>query len=981
MIPKVANTVNIRASVLSIIFLFGTCLIIPFSSTVQAFTWEEPVDVPVWMEGDYWTYWTLSNEDLVESEEMAGLTLTLTFQHLSDNTTYEVLPDIFNEEGHDCYKQTMDGESDFYGLYDISGLANENGWFTGNSTTNGFVYRRTSDLALVKSEIEITESMTFFDENTGQVSALLGSIDGGGNSVLVANPPVNDLKFPLSTGQEWDTQSTVTTTTTVPGQNPTQSTTVYNFHNEVMGIESHSVEAGTFESFKIYQVGTSSTDGNQKNIDQNMFFSTEAKNIIEKVDDGEVLKDYSVRFSPDLTITDEEINIRPETPSLDLTAKVNATIRNVGHENSGNFKAELWVGSEVMDELDISSIPNGGHENVTFEWTPDEIGYFTVEVRLDTDSDVTEYLEDNNAASIEVEVTEPRPDLSIRGSYIDAPAEVPVETTATIEFSVHNDGNKEATDVEIQVLDGADPIGEVITIDIIDADDHGQTSISWTPETKGFHTIIVIVDPDDAISELSESNNDASIVVNVMKPDHSFNMKFLTSLIEIEPNRTVEEKIEIKNTGNEDDTVDLELLSVPAGWLVDLSKYSVDLSSGRKETVTISVTSPPDAMAEQELEVAVDGTSRGDATFKQSLNLPIDVVQAAGISFEQKTDADSLMGDPGDTVTCRFHVFNRGNAADIFDLSVRSDKQWDTSIDGEDVTKELAPGEYDTVTVETVIPETATGGDENEVTLSAVSQFDPDLEGGVTVSIGCIRLQDLTLSLAPLTMEMEPQSTASFAAMLTNNGNVPEEVTLSLNSTPEFPDDWVVNLFPDTMVDPGETEYVNFTIRAPHGARAVKYDIILEATTAEEVLLAEEFTLTVLRMYKLGVEVVLPQEEIKAGEGITCTVTVTNRGNEEETIALSVPDLDPAFTVSFEEDEITLAPGESRDVALTIEIDEKAKGTYEIAVRGAIGGEAANNYDLTLDVTKRPEASPGFWIILVVMAIVAMAALVRFRRW
>ena len=580
-----------------------------------------------------------------------------------------------------------------------------------------------------------------------------------------------------------------------------------------------------------------------------------------------------------------------------------------------------------------------------------------------------------------MEVTEPRPDLAIRASYINAPAEVPVETTATIEFSVHNDGNKEATEVEVQVLDGADPIGEVITFDLIDADDSEQTSISWTPETKGFHTIVVIVDPDDDISELSESNNDASIVVNVMKPDYSFNMKLLTSQIDIEPNQTVEEKIEVKNTGNEDDTVDLELLSVPAGWLVELSKYGVDLSSGRKETVTISITSPPDAMVELELDIAVDGTSRGDAAFKQSIALPIDVVQAAGVSFELKTDVDSLMGDPGDTVICRFHVFNRGNAADTFDLSVRSETQWSTSIDGGDETRELAPGEYDTVTVKTEIPDTVVGGDEDEVTLTAVSQFDPDFEGGVSVSIGCIRLQDLTLSITPLTVEMEPQSTASFAAMLTNNGNVPEEVTLSLNSTPEFPDDWVVNLFPDTIVDPGETEYVNFTIRAPHGARAVQYDIVLEALTAEDVLLAEGFTLTVLRVYQLGVEVVLSQEEITAGESITCAVTVTNRGNEEETIALSMPGLDPAFTVSFEEDEITLGPGESRDVALTIKIDEKAKGAYEIVVKGAIGSEADNTYDLTLDVTKRPEESPGFGIIMAVVAIVAMAALVRIRRW
>lgn len=979
MASKISNAVHLKGTLLIVIFLCSVCLSIECFPGTSAFSWEEPIDVPVWIGGDEWNYWTLTNEEIVESEDSTGISLELTFQHMSDNSTYSVVNETENVEEHVCYKQIMTGESDFYGLYDISGIITENGWFVGTSTSSGFVYRRTSDLALVKSNVDLTESITFYDASTGQVSATLGTVESGGSAELVANPPLKELVFPLSTGTEWDTQSSVTTTTTVPGLDPTESTTVYDYHNEVLGIESHTVDAGTFDAFEIEQSGTSSKDGNQKIIDQSAFFAPEAKNFIEKVEDGEKLKQLSVSFLPDLKILEDDISVRPESPSLDLATAVNATINNVGHEDSGNFKAELWANSNKVDTVDVTSIPVGGFGNVTFDWTPDELGFITIEVRLDPGTAVEEYLEDNNVASVEVEVTEARPDLMIRASYVVAPDEVSVETTATIGFKVRNDGNREAEDVVVRVIDGATPIGDDISFDTIASGEFGEGSVSWTPESKGFHTIIILVDPDDDISELSESNNDASVLINVIKPDYSFNMKLFTSVIEIKPNETVAHDMELKNTGNEEDTIDLEVLSVPDGWSVTLDKYGHSLDPGRKATVKIIITSPLNAGAGQFQDIEITGVSDGDPDFEQALSLPIDVLEVAGASLLIKNDEKSLEGDPGDTITCQFKVTNTGNAPDRFDISVKSEKQWSTTIDGATVSMELAQGEHTTVTVKTVIPDTASGGDEDTVTLAVVSNLDPDYEAESELTIKCIRIRDIKLSVLPLEQSVEPVKTGFFTAVVANNGNIREELTFELNSTPEFPGDWVVNLYPNTIVEPNDSENVNFTIRVPRGAREMEYYITLIVTSAEGVELTADFTLTVLRVYDLSIEVVSVSDVVKAGENLTYTVTVQNRGNEEETVTLELVNTDSALTPAFSEDEITLGPEESKEITLTIESDRKAKGTYTFEVKASIGSKEEETYEVELTV-KEVKESPGFGIVASFIAVALMLGIVSLYR-
>ncbi len=118
------------------------------------------------------------------------------------------------------------------------------------------------------------------------------------------------------------------------------------------------------------------------------------------------------------------------------------------------------------------------------------------------------------------------------------PGPLPFGSVTSIEVTARNLGTQEARDVSIRFYDGPPPGANAIGSDqvvpsIAAYGGTGTASVPWTAGPPWAHEICVVVDPDDAILENDETNNQACATIEVLPP------LLVTSLSIGQPNYTV----------------------------------------------------------------------------------------------------------------------------------------------------------------------------------------------------------------------------------------------------------------------------------------------------------------------------------------------------------------------------------------------------------------------------------------------------------
>ncbi|RLF03641.1 MAG: hypothetical protein DRJ64_08155, partial [Thermoprotei archaeon] len=86
-----------------------------------------------------------------------------------------------------------------------------------------------------------------------------------------------------------------------------------------------------------------------------------------------------------------------------VTWRINATVKNDGDAHSGGFNAVLYANNTEAVRKFVEDIAPG-ESNVTFEWTPAEVGNYTLKIIVDTGDIIPEINETNNELTIEVAV-------------------------------------------------------------------------------------------------------------------------------------------------------------------------------------------------------------------------------------------------------------------------------------------------------------------------------------------------------------------------------------------------------------------------------------------------------------------------------------------------------------------------------------------------------------------------------------------------
>jgi subtilase family serine protease len=123
--------------------------------------------------------------------------------------------------------------------------------------------------------------------------------------------------------------------------------------------------------------------------------------------------------------------------------------------------------------------------------------------------------EANNRASKEITVGETlaKPDLALDPSGILFSNDNPTEgEVVLIDVEVYNKGRADAGDFKVEFfVDGVSRANNTL---IVGSNSTNTMQFTWTA-TEGTHEIAIKVDPEDAIGELDESNNNASRQITV----------------------------------------------------------------------------------------------------------------------------------------------------------------------------------------------------------------------------------------------------------------------------------------------------------------------------------------------------------------------------------------------------------------------------------------------------------------------------------
>ena len=396
----------------------------------------------------------------------------------------------------------------------------------------------------------------------------------------------------------------------------------------------------------------------------------------------------------------------------------------------------------------------------------------------------------------------------------------------------------------------------------------------------------------------------------------------------------------ITNNGNTDDVIDLST----SGTDATLSETEVSLDAGASSQVVLTIAGDDLAIAGS-YEVKVTATSQGDNTQTAEVTTTTTILPVYSIALAGVGELMTETSDASDGISYTLTITNNGNTDDVIDLSTSG-----TEATLSETEVSLDAGASSEVVLTIAGDDLAIAGS-YEVKVTATSQGDDIQTLEVTTTTTILPVYNIALAgVGELMTETSDASDGiSYTLTITNNGNTDDVIDLSTSGTDATLSETEVSL------DAGASSEVVLTIAGDDLAIAGSYEVKVTATSQGDDIQTLEVTTTttILPVYSIALAGVgdLMTETSDASEGISYTLTITNNGNTDDVIDLSTSGTDATLS----ETEVSLGPGASSEVVLTIAGDDLAiAGSYEVKVTATSQGDNTQTAEVATTTTILP---------------------------
>jgi len=302
---------------------------------------------------------------------------------------------------------------------------------------------------------------------------------------------------------------------------------------------------------------------------------------------------------------------------------------------------------------------------------------------------------------------------------------------------------------------------------------------------------------------------------------------------------TVRYKMDIRNTGIRQETVNLQVLDLPSGWDADIDRYTISaLSPGQITTANVTV-SPPNQL--DNTLVTESFTIKAEVDQDENIYDKLIITVTGSKPFTVLLDgASSKEIAPESKEWFRVYITNLGSEDSGFLASI-------SGITSEQWRIEYNPDDY--VWIEEGRERSVSFGIMPSLEVLA-QEYTPQIritkEGTAMVETIDLRVtvsdvHDVIIDFNQTSFNMKPGGKVSIKIAVENKGNVPEDINFNMESSSKIYDwidfsDWTLYL------PPGKEEVVEMTIEVPDDAALDDYSIPLTIKTADQNL----FTGTVI---------------------------------------------------------------------------------------------------------------------------------------
>lgn len=308
---------------------------------------------------------------------------------------------------------------------------------------------------------------------------------------------------------------------------------------------------------------------------------------------------------PNLTLS--SISLSKSMPQAGENVTITATVNNTGLDSASGAVVRFFLGDpaaggtqigtdQILSSLAVSST---AYSSITASFSV--TGGKTIFAVVDPDNLISETSKADNKTSTRVWVAT-GPDLAVYSEDLKPSTYVPASGTAfTLEYKVRNLGESASDGFDATVYDGNPASGgtvlQTVHISGLIGSEIRTGTFGVTLSANGPHTLYVVADSNQAVTELSETNNTATITVQVGGTETAVDLAVTPMDITLTPsrptaNQTVQIAAKVRNQGQEQANnalVEIFDGAPDAGGTLIYSQ-AVDLSGGAEQVITTNWT-------------------------------------------------------------------------------------------------------------------------------------------------------------------------------------------------------------------------------------------------------------------------------------------------------------------------------------------------------------------------------------------------------